>query len=46
MILLYPPPLVQDKSILNKEQERDSCPCSLFTTDFFCTKRGYSYVAK
>ena len=29
-ILLYPPSLVQDKSVLNKEQERD--------TDLFCTK--------
>ena len=28
--MLYPPSLVQDKSLLNKEQERD--------TDLFCTK--------
>ena len=28
--MLYPPSLVQDKSVLNKEQERD--------TDLFCTK--------
>ena len=36
-----PPLLVQDKSVLNKEQERDSRSCSLFSTDLFCTKRGY-----
>ena len=35
--MLYPPPLVQDKSVLNKEQERDS-RCFLFNTDLFCTK--------
>ena len=38
--------MVQDKSVLNKEQERDSCPSSLFSTDLFCTKRGYSKVTK
>ena len=36
--MLYPPSLVQDKSVLNKEQERDSCSCSLVNTDLFCTK--------
>ena len=36
--LLYPPPLVQDKPVLNKEYERDSHSCSLFNTDLFCTK--------
>ena len=35
--MLYPAPLVQDKSVLNKEQERDS-RCFLFNTDLFCTK--------
>ena len=43
---LFPPPLVQDKSVLNKEQERDSYPCFLFSTGLFCTKRGYSKVTK
>ena len=44
--LLYPPPLVQDKSVLNEEQERDSRSCSLFSTDLFGTERGYSKVTK
>ena len=34
--MLYPPPSVQDKSVLNKEQERTRC--FLFNTDLFCTK--------
>ena len=35
--MLYPTPLVQDKSVLNKEQERDS-RCFLFNNDLYCTK--------
>ena len=33
-------PLVQNKSVLNKEQERESRSCSLFNTDSSCTKGG------
>ena len=31
---------MQNKSVLNKEQERESRSCSLFNTDLSCTKRG------
>ena len=37
VVLLYPPPLVRDKPVLNKEQERDS-RCFLFNTDLICIK--------
>ena len=31
---------MQNKSVLNKEQERESRSCSLFNTDLSCTKGG------
>ena len=31
---------MQNKSVLNKEQERESRSYSLFNTDFSCTKGG------
>ena len=31
---------MQNKSVLNKEQERESRSCSLFNTDSSCTKGG------
>ena len=33
-------PLVQNKSVLNQEQERESRSCFLFNTDLSCTKGG------
>ena len=40
-------PLVQNKSVLNREQEQESRSYSLFNTDLACTKgAGYSKVTK
>ena len=40
-------PLVQNKSVLNRKQEKESRSYSLFNTDLACTKgAGYSKVTK